>query len=256
MGEIEKFMLQGEVFAASKNDDIPGVFKNFMRALKLESAAFLPIRKGETLAAILMIGGQRQNLSTAAVQPYINLADLMSITMEKAEAVQQTEKHLREVEALASINESITISSDLQSFYINLLGKIQQVMGDYSLMVALYDEQSNTINIPFNYEDGKISSMHSSPLGEGLTSMLIRTRQPLMILEDAEERMTELGVKFSGKPSRSWMGAPMLVQNNPIGALIIHDLEKEHAFDEEDLKFFITIAGQVAGVIHNARLLG
>ena len=47
----------------------------------------------------------------------------------------------------------------------------------------------------------------------------------------------------------------MLVQGNPIGALILQDLENENAFDEESLKFFVTIAGQVANVMHNAHLL-
>jgi GAF domain-containing protein len=202
-----------------------------------------------------MIGSEKQALSTAAVQPYINLADLMSITMEKAQAIQQTEKHLREVEALASISEAIAVSTDINVFFRNLLAKIQEAIGDYSFMVAFYDEKNSAISIPFNYEDGQISTLDSFPLGEGLTSILIRTRQPLMIVEDAERKMAELGAKIIGKPGRSWMGAPMLVQNNPIGALIIQDLEKENAFDEESLRFFTTIAGQVANVIHNIRLL-
>jgi GAF domain-containing protein len=37
--------------------------------------------------------------------------------------------------------------------------------------------------------------------------------------------------------------------------LIIQDLEKERAFNEENLRFFNTIASQVAGVIHNVHLL-
>jgi GAF domain-containing protein len=51
------------------------------------------------------------------------------------------------------------------------------------------------------------------------------------------------------------MGAPMFVQNKPIGALIIQDPDNENAFDNSDYKFFTTIAGQVAGVINNVRLL-
>ena len=47
----------------------------------------------------------------------------------------------------------------------------------------------------------------------------------------------------------------MLVQNKPIGALIIQDTDNEHAFNEDDLKFFTAIAGQVAGVINNTHLL-
>jgi GAF domain-containing protein/HAMP domain-containing protein len=253
--QVNAYLPHSETFATSASNDLPEIFMSAMQTMKMESAAFLPIRKGDDLAAVLMIGSEKQALSTAAVQPYINLADLMSITMEKAQAIQQTEKHLREVEALASISEAIAVSTDINVFFRNLLAKIQEAIGDYSFMVAFYDEKNSAISIPFNYEDGQISTLDSFPLGEGLTSILIRTRQPLMIVEDAERKMAELGAKIIGKPGRSWMGAPMLVQNNPIGALIIQDLEKENAFDEESLRFFTTIAGQVANVIHNIRLL-
>jgi len=256
MDEIENYLLSGQVIAVSKsNDNIPSAFFDIMQKMELDNAAFLPIRKSGELTAIIILGGRKRILSNAIVQPYTNLADLMSITMEKADAIRQTEKHLREVEALASINEVVATSSNLQSFFANLHSKVQQIIGDYSMIVALYDEKSNTISIPFSYENKKISTIESFPLGEGLTSILVRTRQPLMLVEDTEHKAAELGAKIVGKPARSWMGAPMLVQNIPIGALIIQDTDNDHAFDEDDLKFFSAIAGQVAGVINNVHLL-
>src|SRR5581483_1824378 len=72
---------------------------------------------------------------------------------------------------------------------------------------------------------------------------------------DTERRAAELGAKIVGKQAKSWMGAPMMVQNEPIGALIVQDLEHENAFNEENLNFFNAMANQVATVIHNARLL-
>lgn len=253
--EVESYLPHGEVFATLHSEGMPVALKKIMQSLGFDSVAYLPIRRNEELTAILMIGGREQNLSSATVQPYINLADLMSITMEKAEAIVQTQKHLRDAEALASISEAISVSTDQQTFFIALHEKIQKIIGNYNLIVALYDEKNNTISIPFNYEDGEISKIESFPLGEGLTSILIHTRQPLMLVEDTERKAAELGAKIAGKPARSWMGAPMLVQNNPIGALIIQDTEHEHAFNEDDLKFFTAITGQVAGVINNTHLL-
>jgi len=252
MEEIENYLSE-EVFATPNRDDTPRVFKDLMQMLKFDNAACLPVRKNGELAAILMIGGQ--NLSNSAIQPYINFADLMSITMEKADAIQQTKKHLHDAEALASITEAISTPADQQAFFITLHDKIREILGDYNTTVALYNEKSNTVSIPFSYEDEKFSAIESFPLGEGLTSILIRTGQPLMLVEDTERKASELGVKIVGKPARSWMGAPMLVQNKPIGALIIQDIENENAFNEDDLKLFNAIAGQVAGVINNARLL-
>jgi len=254
--ELNDYLVRGTVITTSTTkNDIPGTFKKIIQDLELDSAAFLSIRNRKSLAAIIMLGSQKRSLSTALVQPYTNLADLMSITLEKIYAIRQTERHLREVESLASINELISTTSNLQSFFKGLLGKIHQIIGKYSMVVALYDEKSNTISVPFNYENEQITSIESFPLGDGLISILLRTRQPLMLAENIESNAVKLGTKVNGKSARSWMGAPMLVQNNPIGALIIQDLENEHAFDDEDLHFFTTLAGQVAGVIYNVNLL-
>jgi GAF domain-containing protein len=226
-----------------------------MQSLGLSQAAFLPVYIHDKLTSVIMIGSRQQSISSLSIQPYENLAGLMSITLERIVAVEQRERHLREVEALASINELIALSTDTQGFFRDLLEKIHKTIGNYNMLVALYDEKENSISVPFNYDDGEIVSIDSFPLGEGLTSILLRTRQPLMLVEDTERKAAELGAITVGRSPKSWMGAPMLVQGNPIGALIIQDLENEHAFDEDDLKFFTTLAGQVAGVMHNVRLL-
>ncbi len=253
--EIEKYLSRGPIIATPKVGESPSALKNFAQSIKIESAAYLPIRKNGKLEVVMMMGMRQGTLTSAALQPYTNLAELMSVSLDKADAIQQTEKHLREVESLASINEAISKSSSLQDFYQALHKKIQEIIGDYNLLVALYDEKTNTINVPFGYEDGQILAIESFPLGEGLTSILIRTLQPLMLVEDTERKAAKLGAKIVGKAARSWMGAPMLVQNKPIGALIIQDAEREHAFDEDDLKFLTTVTAQVAGVVHNVHLL-
>ncbi len=255
MEDIEKYLARGPIIAIPKVGESPAALKSMAQKIGLESTAYLPVNKNGKLEAIMMMGIRQGTLAAGALQPYTNLADLMTVAMDKAYAIAQTEKHLREVESLASINEAISRSASMQEFFEALHKKMQQIIGDYSMIVALYEEKTNTINIPFSYEDGKISAIESFPLGEGLISILIRTLQPLLLAEDTERRAAELGAKISGKPARSWMGAPMLVQNKPIGALIIQDSENEHAFNEDDLKFFTTITGQVAGIIHNVHLL-
>jgi GAF domain-containing protein len=255
MEEVEKYLSRGPIIATPKVGEAPRALKNIAQQIGLESAAYLPINKSGKLEAIIMMGIRQGALAAAALQPYTSLADLMTVSMDKAYAIVQTERHLREVESLASINEAISRSSTLQAFFEALHKKIQQIIGDYSMIVALYDENTNTISVPFSYEDGQVSTIESFPLGEGLTSILIRSLQPLMLVEDTERKANELGAKIVGKPARSWMGAPMLVQNKPIGALIIQDAENEHAFNEDDLKFFTTVSSQVAGVIHNVHLL-
>lgn len=253
--ELSTFLARGSVIAASSPVGLPKALQEITKILGFTGAAILPIRGQAGLAAIIMIGSRQQSFSNLAVPPYENLADLISAAFQRSATLAQTERRLQEVESLASINELTSSIADINGFFRDLLTKIQQIIGDYNLIVAIYDETTDTVNIPFSYENGKIQSIQPFPLGEGLTSILIRTRQPLMMVKDTEKRAAELGAKVVGKPAKSWMGAPMLVHGNPIGALIIQDLEHENAFTEDDLRFFTTVAGQTAGAVYNAQLL-
>jgi len=253
--EIETYFSNGPVITIPEQTEMPSDLKTVAQKLSFDSIAYIPVRKYGKTTLIIMVGTRIQPLSSGVIQPYTGLADLLSIALEKTSAIEETSKHLREVETLASISEIISVSSDLRTFFDALYGIIKQIIGDYSFMVALYDSASNTISIPYSQENKQFQSIEPFLLGEGLTSILIRSRQPLFLVENTEHRAAELGAKIQGKSAKSWMGAPMLIQNNPIGALIVQDTEKEFSFTEDDFKFFVTLTSQVAGAINNVHLL-
>jgi GAF domain-containing protein/HAMP domain-containing protein len=234
---------------------LPPSLISLPRAWGCSSFAYLPIMQGEKLQAMILLGTRTQTLTNAALQPYLNMVDLANIAFEKIGALRATEDRLRELNALMTIAQTISTASEASTLYPTLHEQIRRTIGDFSFTVTLYDEKANTISVPYSYEDGTIQSIEPFPLGEGLTSILLHTRQPLMIVEDTERRTLELGAKIAGRPAKSWMGAPMLLNNRAIGALIIQDLDREHAFTEEHLRFLTALASQVAGVIYNIRLL-
>ncbi len=120
--EISNSLFRGFIIAKSSDTAVPQIFHHLIKKMELINAAFLPIkRQGGKLVAVILIGSRNISLTNAIIQPYSNLADLISSAIEKTDAIQQTEKHLREVESLASINDLISYASDLQNFFRALL---------------------------------------------------------------------------------------------------------------------------------------
>jgi GAF domain-containing protein/HAMP domain-containing protein len=224
-------------------------------AMGLQSVAFLPIMRGDDLDALLMIGSRTVSLNRAILQPYTSLIDLTSITLEKIDADNATEDRLRELNALTSIGQVVSTATDASDLYTTLHKQVQNIIGDYSFTVALYDDKTNTIHIPYSYEDGRVLEIDPFPLGEGLTSVLIHSGKPLLLVEDTEKRAAAMGAKVNGRTARSWMGATMILNGEAIGALIVQDLDKEGTFTENHMKFLSALSSQVAGVIYNVRLL-
>jgi GAF domain-containing protein len=129
-------------------------------------------------------------------------------------------------------------------------------MGKFSsFAIALYDASSETIRIPYLHEEGVLHEIPAFPMGEGLISIVLRTRKPLLLSENVGDQSNALGAKVALPPARSWLGAPMLYAGEVIGAIIVQDIRQEHRFDEDDQNLLSTLATQVAVVVHNARLL-
>lgn len=247
----------GEV---GKLTTLPGTLLKLLQQMNLTNVALLPVTRSQKLAALLVIGGRgKQPLPPNSVKSYLSLAELTVSAIDRIRAEQDIERRMKELEAITVTSQAISTASDLPSLYRVLHDQIRQHMGDNNFLVALYETSTDSISIPYLYEldsgQGQTSSLESFPLGEGLTSILIRTKQPLMIVDETERRAAVLGAKVIGKPAKSWLGAPLLIAGEVVGAIIVQDTEHEHAFDEGDLRFLNTLASQVAGAIYNVRLL-
>lgn len=230
----------------------------FARQAGCKAAAFLGLKRANHIIALLMIGSQKEEeLTIASLQPYAGFAEFISASLEKIHTIEGLENRLSVLETLDTVSQAISVENNLDLLYRVIHEQITRVMGDVNFLIATYSPDTDQIQIPFIYEgeESDVTSIEPYPLGEGLTSILIRTRQPLMLVEDTERRATELGAKVIGATAKSWLGVPLLLGNEAIGAIVVQDTEKEHRFDEEDQRLLTTMATQVAIAVRNARLL-
>ena len=128
-------------------------------------------------------------------------------------------------------------------------------MGDVSFLIALYNADTEMVHIPYAYENKQPLSIPPFPPGEGLTSVIISSGQPLMLVKDVEHQSQELGAKILGAPAKSFLGIPLKVVGDVIGAMIIQDDKQEYRFDEDDLNFLSLLASQVAITLRNLLML-
>lgn len=256
---MEAYLRDGPLTIHLKGDTtIPPPLLAYPKQLGCETAAYVPILQEGQLRGIVLIGAREgQVLDEEVVHAFNRTVRLTanSITPKASPSEPMNDRRAAEIRALNTLATSALSVSDPQTFYSAIYEHVRNVIGDYGFVIALYDQKTNSINIPFLYEDGNRSTIEAFPLGEGLTSILIRTREPLMLVDDTMNRALAMGAKVAGKPALSWMGVPLLAQGEAIGAIIVQDLENEHSFDEDDLRFLKSIASQVSGAIYNNRIL-
>src|SRR5215216_4967721 len=235
LSEMEAYLKGGVVKVDLRNtSSLPPPLIAYTGRLGCVTAAYVPILQDGQLRGLVLIGTHAgQNLDDDIVDSYVRT---IRLTMN----------------VLASTAATV---NDLNSFYGSIHEQIRSVVGDYGFVIALYDQKTNAISIPYLYENSTFSAIDTFPLGEGLTSILLRSREPLMLVEDTEKRAIAMGAKIAGKPAKSWLGVPLLARGVAIGAVIIQDLENEHSFNEDDLRFVTAVSSQIASTIYNIRLL-
>jgi GAF domain-containing protein len=217
------------------------------------------VRRQGALKAILIIGSRTgQTILSTVIQPFSAMAELAVSALERIQIEDYLADQVTNLEAVTNTSQAISAASSLDSLFAVLHDHVRKNIGETGFLVALFEPDTNSIYIPYMYENigsGEKVTIESFPLGEGLTSIIIRTKQPLMIVEDTERRAAALGAKISGKPAKSWLGTPLIVANNVIGAIVIQDLDHENAFTENNLRFMTTLSSQVAGAINNINLI-
>src|SRR5262249_20655504 len=116
--------------------------------------------------------------------------------------------------------------------------------------VALRDEGADQIQFAYYYEAGERRAEPPLAYGEGLTSEILLSREPLL-----QNRREQLEAQESvGTPSLSYLGVPIVASNEAIGVISVQSIEEEGRFDEADVRLLATIAANVGVAIQNARL--
>jgi transcriptional regulator with GAF, ATPase, and Fis domain len=214
------------------------------------------MRIDHRLASLILIYSENHStLDENSLQYCVSLVDLASTSLQRVKSLESMERQLNRLEVLDSVSQAITFETDINNLYHVIHEQISRVMGDVNLIIATYEPETNLIEIPYAFEQNQILSIPPFEMGDGLTSILIKSRKPLLLVEDTEKKAAELGAKVAGAPAKSWLGVPLLLGGEPIGAIIVQDLENEHRFDDEDQKLLTTLSSQVAVTLRNARLL-
>lgn len=238
-------------------ESLPGPIEIICNDLLFDSLKLYPIVVNGKLSGLLFMGSTQEGLLNQKELDNIHSLIEISVTsLEKVNALQTITEQLNELRTLNTISQSISTETHLMTLYQVVHQQIVQVMDSVNFLIALYKKPDRTIEIPYMDDGDQIISVPPFPLGQGLTSIIIRTRQPLMIVEDTINRGRALGAIVTGdRPALSWLGVPMILGGEILGAIVVQDLEREHRFDENDMRLLTTLAAQVAIAVHNTQLI-
>lgn len=137
-----------------------------------------------------------------------------------------------------------------EELFAHVHSELARLLPVPNFFVALWDGESKVIEFPY-FRDEKDPPPGPQPPGKGLTEYVIRTRRPLLLDPQRRAQLLASGeVEPVGSPAHCWMGAPMIADGRPLGALVVQSYRQEVRYFEEDLEALAVAAQQVAQVLH------
>jgi len=220
---------------------------------------FVPLVVGDRVNGYVSLQNVDRShaFSEGDVRLLATLANGMSVALENARLFDETSRLLEETQRQAAelstvntVSQALVAELELEAL-IDLIGEqMRQVFQADIIYVALLDQRTNVINFPYAFGE----TFGQMTYGEGLTSKIIETGQPLLINEDLDERTDELGATHVGISAQSYLGVPIVAGKQAIGVISVQSTSEQGRFDEADVHLLNTIAANVGAAIYNAQL--
>lgn len=226
------------------------------RRVLIVEAGMLPLA---LLLALVQMSAGAKGLTVAAVVLIAAsvLVKRLSDTRDELHGANLSlQRRVGELDVLGRVGRDISVSLDLNEVFEAILKHCSELVDTGNFFIALLDRDAGQVEIPIHTEGRVRLPPRRQGLGEGLTSLVIQRREPVLF-RDLDEEAAGLPIKpvvVTPLPTRSWLGVPLIAGDQVLGVMTIQDA-RAGAYDEDTVRVLTTIAAQASISIRNAQLV-
>ncbi len=185
------------------------------------------------------------------------LAAQGAVVLSNAQLFAQTQAGAQTLEVLFRSARQIAMASlDPEAVYEQVHRAIHEAGLEHdTFIIALYEPQTQTLQVPYIVEGGVRFPAHQISLQEASLLKTVLQQRRSLLIRDFEQEHQALGLAYQqvGESMRSILAVPLLRQDKAVGVLSVQ-ARRSQAYQEEHRQLLETLAAQVAVALENARL--
>jgi PAS domain S-box-containing protein len=163
----------------------------------------------------------------------------------------RTERSQRAVHEIWNAAHGATSTAELFQMIREKLGL---VLNTENFFVALYDKRTDTISLSYFVDENDQDQFESFPAGKTMTAYVLRNNTSLLLTrQEAQEWVAAGIVEIIGTPSQVWLGVPLRVRGEVIGAVVVQSYTNPHDFGPGDRDMLEFVSGQIGLAIERKR---
>jgi sigma-B regulation protein RsbU (phosphoserine phosphatase) len=237
----------------------------FVRTKPVRSWAGVPLlgKEGEALG-VLSLQHPEPNLYDQQTIDFLNqVASHVSLAVQKIKLFHESERQIRELDAIGHIGRSLSATFDLGHMLQIVYEVLEDMISASAFYMVLLDPKTGIVTQAFYIERGvqlPDDWPGQEPPADSLTGWILRHRKPLLFenLIEEQERVQALGLApvfwNNTVVPRAWAGVPLLEgADQPIGVISVQD-EMAGRYDEHTIDFLIQVAGHLSLGVQKVKL--
>ncbi len=191
--------------------------------------------------------------ASGTITHFVAVKEDISQNKAKQEEVLKNQK-LRDI--LYEITSAAIKASDVSILYEKIFKYIKEIISTSNFFMAMLNTDDNSIYFPFDRDYFETEMPESIPCdpSKSLTAKVIVTGKTLHLRSsEISELIRDDQVSLVGDVPSVWLGIPLRVNNEIIGAFVLQEYDGIKHYDNEDVRMLNLAAGQVALTIDRAR---
>ena len=161
---------------------------------------------------------------------------------------------------LYNISKAANSDISLNQLYPLIHRELNNIIDATNFFIALIDIEKDEISFPY-HKDEKDSDIPNRKFSQinNLTTYVIRSGQSLLVNLEDFKKMVEKGdfeLRYTGilTANSHWLGVPLKIENEIIGAMVVQGYIGPHLFSKKDVQLLEFISEQVATAIERKQL--
>src|SRR5713226_5493704 len=227
--------LRDDSLSALEKDQSIRRFRELALAQGLRSVVAISLQAKEHAFGVLLLGTpDSRRFTPPELRLLLALGHQIGMAVENSYLVQQTSRRSEELHVLNEIGRVLSSTLNKEDLMRKVWEELRRLFDVENFYIAQFDPLRDEMRFDLEMIDGSRVPKRTRPAGNHLTEYIIRTRQPVLILDNFVAEVKKLGVE----PMRDkgcFCGVPLVAYDHAIGAMAVFS-NHERTFDEGHLE--------------------
>ncbi len=152
------------------------------------------------------------------------------------------------IAVLYEISNAVSHTRNLKGLYGVIHKSLNKILRVDNFFIALHDDAQDAVSFPFyvNEMDDNPKTILNFSSSPSFLGRVIQSRSPMIFYEKDSLELVGKLKEDEAVVSKIWLGAPLIVNNRVIGAMVIQDYSSESAYHPGDLSLLNSVSQHVA----------